>query len=276
MVDFNEKKYSIYAHVVPNGKRYIGKTSTVAAQRWANGNGYKYNDAFFADIQKYGWENIQHIILEIVSGDEKAAETEKKYIQQFKTFDPEFGYNKTTGGDDKFTVRDETRWKQHIARENYFRKPGTKEMKSRSQKEVMEREGVRERISVSLKKYYANEEKEHKEERIKKMSDGQKKYYATHAEEVREKRSKALKERWERPGYRENISRKLTGIKRSEEHKKKISDFHSVAVRCIETGIVYRSCQEAANSIGVHKACMNDVLHGRQKTSGGFHWEYAR
>lgn len=59
-----EKKFTIYLHRCPNGKCYVGMTSQSMNQRWRNGLGYKNNKDFYPDIEKYGWENIEHIILE--------------------------------------------------------------------------------------------------------------------------------------------------------------------------------------------------------------------
>lgn len=44
-------------------------------------------------------------------------------------------------------------------------------------------------------------------------------------------------------------------------------------IRCVETGIIYKSCADAAREIGIHRYGINNVLHGKQKTAGGYHWE---
>ena len=50
-----------------NGKMYIGITSRTPEARWGN-NGSQYtkakNPCFYNAIQKYGWDNFEHIILE--------------------------------------------------------------------------------------------------------------------------------------------------------------------------------------------------------------------
>ena len=45
-----------------NGKVYIGITSRKPEQRWSNGSGYAKNKHFTHAINKYGWENINHIL----------------------------------------------------------------------------------------------------------------------------------------------------------------------------------------------------------------------
>jgi len=50
-------------------------------------------------IQKYGWENVEHILLEEGLTAEMAAEREKYYIALYKTNEKEYGYNLTYGGE---------------------------------------------------------------------------------------------------------------------------------------------------------------------------------
>ena len=57
------KKYVVYMHIVPNGKKYIGITSQNINRRWQKGKGYWSIEYFTIAINKYGWDNIQHIIL---------------------------------------------------------------------------------------------------------------------------------------------------------------------------------------------------------------------
>ena len=47
-----------------NNKVYIGQTIQSPEERWKNGNGYKGCYYFYNAIQKYGWDNFEHIILE--------------------------------------------------------------------------------------------------------------------------------------------------------------------------------------------------------------------
>ena len=57
-----ENNYSVYQHVTPDGMYYFGATSNIK-QRWS-GNGARYKGtALYPYIEKYGWDNIQHIVL---------------------------------------------------------------------------------------------------------------------------------------------------------------------------------------------------------------------
>lgn len=89
--------YIVYMHQCPNKKRYIGMTSTSLYKRWKNGTGYIDNQPFFADIQKYGWENIKHYKIAIVQDKNLAKDIESYYIQKYKTSLKENGYNRISG-----------------------------------------------------------------------------------------------------------------------------------------------------------------------------------
>ena len=55
--------YTVYMHISPSGKKYIGITGQSIERRWGNGTGYKNCISFNRAIEKYGWNNIKHIIL---------------------------------------------------------------------------------------------------------------------------------------------------------------------------------------------------------------------
>lgn len=54
------RKYIVYIHIFPNGKRYVGLTTQDVDSRWRNGEGYKHQFVY-KPIKKYGWNNIKHI-----------------------------------------------------------------------------------------------------------------------------------------------------------------------------------------------------------------------
>lgn len=98
------KKWIVYEHLFPNGKRYIGITSKQPNQRWENGRGYteEHQSAMYRAIQKYGWDNIQHNILFDNLTEKEAKQKEIELIEKFHTFIhdmPCCGYNMTKGGE---------------------------------------------------------------------------------------------------------------------------------------------------------------------------------
>ena len=93
-----DKTYIIYMHKnLINNKVYIGQTNQTLTARCKNGEGYIDSPKFYNAIQKYGWNNFEHIILEkdIVSVDE-ADEKERYWIKYYNSI--EDGYNISEGG----------------------------------------------------------------------------------------------------------------------------------------------------------------------------------
>lgn len=91
--------YIVYCHRnIKNGKRYIGITKQTPQKRWKNGNGYAAQH-FSRAIDKYGWDNFEHDILEEGLTREQACSFEKFYINKYDTANPRYGYNATLGGD---------------------------------------------------------------------------------------------------------------------------------------------------------------------------------
>ena len=90
--------YTIYMHIFPSGKIYVGLTKQDVKTRWGkNGSGYKKNKQMYAEIQECGWDNIQHVILERNISREEASRLEKEYIKKFQS--QLYGYNNSHGGD---------------------------------------------------------------------------------------------------------------------------------------------------------------------------------
>ena len=97
-----EKKWCVYCHTNKiNGKKYIGITSRKPERRWGtNGNQYSKNNqkVFYNAIQKYKWENFEHVILFENLTREEVFTKEIELIKKYKTTTPRFGYNISNGG----------------------------------------------------------------------------------------------------------------------------------------------------------------------------------
>ena len=57
-----ENNYTVYQHVTPDGFFYFGQTQNVEKRWRCNGIHYK-TTALYPYIEKFGWDNIQHIVL---------------------------------------------------------------------------------------------------------------------------------------------------------------------------------------------------------------------
>ena len=105
-----ELQNSLYIHIVnENNKCYIGQTSRNPKDRWeSNGKGY-YTQVVYRPIEKYGWDNISHIVICNRLTQEEVDEMEVALISLFKSNNREFGYNVENGGNGKGKMSEETR-----------------------------------------------------------------------------------------------------------------------------------------------------------------------
>ncbi len=95
-----ENNYTVYVHINNiNGKMYVGYTGMDVEVRWKNGNGYKGCKYFYRAIQKYGWDNFEHIIAASNLSYQEAINFEILLIKLLDTNNNNFGYNMTKGGD---------------------------------------------------------------------------------------------------------------------------------------------------------------------------------
>ena len=95
----NENYYTVYMHKNKiNGKVYIGITKQKVKERWQNGLGYKRNSLFYNAINKYSWNNFEHIILFEHLTKEEAEKKEIELIAYYKSNNRNYGYNIEKGG----------------------------------------------------------------------------------------------------------------------------------------------------------------------------------
>lgn len=128
-----EKCYTVYMHICPNGKKYIGITQRNPKIRWNKGLGYYSNKHFYNAIKKYKWENIEHKILYKNLTKEEAEQKEIKLIAYYKSNQQNYGYNIENGGNHKGKHSDLVKKKiseAQLGEKNHnFNKPHTKEWK---------------------------------------------------------------------------------------------------------------------------------------------------
>lgn len=86
------KTYTVYKHITPNGKVYIGASKNYGSRFGTNGRGYGHQP-FWQAIQEFGWENIKHEIIADGLSKHQAEALEAKVIAEHNATDHEFGYN---------------------------------------------------------------------------------------------------------------------------------------------------------------------------------------
>lgn len=215
---------------------HIGITECVVEKRWESGSRYKSNERFYSAIKKYGWDNIEHEI--VVTGLNKwqACKVEQSLIKYFDSTNPDRGYNHGIGGEcGSLGVHPSDETRKKLSKAHKGKRPSD--------------ECIRKSIEAHKGKHVDM-------------------------------------------GMRMKISRKLKGKPLSIETRRKMSEAHkgkrisehmilamaevtSKKVLCVETGEVYKSLSEADRQLGISFKNISNVLRGKSKTAGGYHWKYA-
>jgi group I intron endonuclease len=201
-------------HIAPNGKKYYGITKRKPEYRWNNGKGYSNNQYFTKAINKYGWDNIQHIVLHEGLDKEEAGELEQYMIQWYDTANRHYGYNISLGGENS-SPTEETRKKLSEAGKGRIVSEETRKKLSEAHKGKCAGRKLSEETKRKISE--ANKGKHHlTEEHKRKLSEANKDRKLS--EETRKKLSEAHK------GLQAGENHPLYGKKHSEETKQKISE----------------------------------------------------
>ena len=153
--------YIVYKHTTPSQKVYIGITCQEPQKRWKYGKGYELCTAFNRAIQKYGWENIDHTILFEGLSKEEACELEQQLISKYKSTNPQYGYNLTSGGEHYEPSREMCLRMSESHKKSYSEHPEYRERISENQKGRKLSDEHKEKIRQSMLKYH----EEHSEHR---------------------------------------------------------------------------------------------------------------
>lgn len=170
------RKYTVYLLVcTANGKKYVGVTSRKPDKRWRNGKGYSHQP-IYEDIERYGWDAFDKIILNETEDEQLAYQLEKMYIEEFHTFDSDEGYNQTTGGEliGKYKTSKSFRRKLSEGKQGKnnpnFGKTGTM---------LGKKLGAESRKLLSEKRKKLFESKQFREANAKQLSEARKHYHPT-------------------------------------------------------------------------------------------------
>ena len=108
---------------------------------------------------------------------------------------------------------------------------------------------------------------------LKKISEANKGH--TVSDETRKRMSESRKQLLKR---NPRLVATRCGSKMTAEHKEKflLAGQRSIKkqIQCIETGIIYESLTAACKSVGVNITCLSEMLHGKQKSAGGYTWRF--
>ena len=151
----NNKNWVVYAHKNKiNKKIYIGITGQKPERRWRNGQGYKTSTYFYNAIQKYGWDNFEHIILQFNLTQQEAEEKEKYYIQKYNTLNDTYGYNIKKGGKLNQGLSKQGRKKISQSSKKNWQNPEFKQKQSQKAKKQWENLEFKQKQSQKTKKQW--------------------------------------------------------------------------------------------------------------------------
>lgn len=105
--------YTVYSLKTPDGRVYVGTTSTDTKIRWNNGNGYRFIPELWEQIRKYGWNSIEKTIHEEGLTKSEASSLEKELIQKYDSANSLHGYNRELGGVGSEKIISEATRKKH-------------------------------------------------------------------------------------------------------------------------------------------------------------------
>lgn len=277
------KTYCVYIHENKiNGKRYVGQTCQKPEERWDSGRGYKTCTYFYNAIQKYGWNEFEHIIFVDNLNKEEANEIEQYLIKFYDTMNPQNGYNLTKGGEgiSGFKMTEEQKKKISMAQtgkevsEETRRKIGEihRGMKHTDEaKEIMREKHKKENLSKETLEKMSNTAKE----RLS-IPENNPFFGKHHTDEVRKLLSDITKDRL---SNKENHP--MYGKSHNEETKKKLreaSNTKSIIQFSLTKDVIkiFDSTRGAERETGVAhqhiiKCCKSEPF---KKTAGGYYWMY--
>lgn len=290
----NKNNYSVYYHYNPkNDKYYIGITTQKPSKRWGyQGGNYKYNKHFWLAIQRDGWENFEHVVIETGLSKEMAISLEKRLIKECDSY--KNGYNNSYGGEtmegyvitqsvkDKISKSSKERWcdKEYRQHMSEVRAGENNPMYRVSPKERMDEITYKSWLEQTISRVKSEDFRQ----RMREINLGKKYSADTNAK-------KGLKgERNPRCGTHcsEETKEKLrianSGRKYSDEINKKkghsgIKNPASRAVNQYDTDGCFIKQWDyislAAKELQIRLSNIVSVCKGKRKTAGGYIWKYA-
>lgn len=288
-----EKKFKVYVHTNKvNGKRYVGITGRDPEKRWANGLGYANNRHFNNAIKKYGWVNFKHEILFKFDTVEEALNKETELILDWRTSDPELGYNVIVEGTIGSYTLGQPAMNRRAVRCVELDKIFESVVEAAKFVKV-NKAGITaccQGTKMTARKYhweYVDDELREEfigaREKILKGENTSKsrKVRCVETGEVLES-SKVLGSRYGilsttasnyiRLGksFRDGAHWEYLGEVKTGKH---FQVNRNSVILCVETNKLYRNAVVAAQLTGTDKAGIYSVINGKNKTAGGYHWK---
>jgi len=195
---------SIYKIVFPNGKHYIGLTTSLKQRQRQHTTCAKNGDTklVYKALRKYDMvDTFELIVIDTADNKEELCEKEIGYIQEYNSYYMDGnGYNMTLGGEGfngYIRTEEDNRKNSERGKQYYIDNPEAgKEHSERIKKYYEENPGERKKLGERMKQIYKD-----KPEVIEKMSAGQLERFKN--PEAIEKISESAKKRFDNPDERE-------------------------------------------------------------------------
>ena len=255
-----KNKMGIYQIVnLVDGKKYIGSSNNLhnrKAKHFSTLRNNKHHNCYLQRaFNKYGEDSFSFEIIEFVNTEDELLLREQYYIELYQVCDRNKGYN---------LIVDATR--------NILPKESREKISLALKGKTLSEE-TKLKMSLALKgsknPMYSKTLSEETKLKISLAQKGR-----IFSEETKRKMSLAKKGKTLSEEIKLKISLALKGKTLSEETKRKIGLAKSKKVICIETGAVYDSMVDIEKIIGIKRYNISACCNGRQKTAGGYHWQY--
>lgn len=245
--------YIVYMHKNKiNNKVYIGITKQKCEDRWKHdGFGYKKQIKFWRAIEKYGWDSFEHLILFENLSAEEAGQKERQLIDIYDSYNN--GYNADLGG----SVTNHS--------------PETLEKMRLSMLGKKHSQETKDKISAAKDK-----------DKIKVICIEKNIIYPSIANASKNTGidpSSIIKCCKGEMLHAGPYTWRYVDIKLYELYKEKTEkriDKSKKPVYCIEKQKKYDTVRLAAKETGADESGIIKVCKGKQKTAGGFHWQYIK
>ena len=250
--------YKVYIHINKiNGKMYIGQTKQVVKQRWRNGGkGYKPKNEetsyLWNAIQKYGWDNFEHIILMDNLSEDMANIVEEELIKKYNTRNRTIGYNIKYGGENH-VMSEDTKIKLSKITKERMNNYSEKELKELGRKISIANSGIN---NGFYGKHHSDKTKEKMRINHAHLSGADHPMFNYH-------HSKETKQKWSEKRKGKNLFADNPNARAVIQYDKNMNFIK-----------IFLSIKEAALSAGVQPKTVSACCKGRLHTAGGYIWKY--
>ena len=253
-----------------NQKVYVGQTQNFYQRMKQYQRDNDSHRVIGKAFLKYGFDNFEVCILEQDIAVDNLDAREQYWLDFYECYNPEKGYNicqeaSTTRG---YKHSEETKYKMSVKnKQRFIDHPEYKQAISERQRGRQASQATKEKMSRSrlgnqnAKGSHWQMSEESKRKISQALKGKQNCLGRKHTQEAKDKIAESNRNR---------MITEETRQKMSESHKGKTTK----KIKCIETDTVYCSMAEASQETGVNSNAISHCCRGKQKTAGGYHWEY--